>query len=133
MLYPKFKKVLLDNLVLSEGTSAIAGISGGIDSMVMLDLLCRCRESLGFEIHIAHVNYSLRGIDSERDEALVRDAASEYGAKISVLHKKPSSGENLQDSARNIRRNFFTKIAAQYPSSVVVLGHNMEDQAETIL
>ncbi len=133
MLYPKIKKRLIESAALASGTAAIVGVSGGVDSMVMLDLLCRCREDLGFDIHVAHVNYGLRGRDSKGDEDLVRNAASSYGVKFSALHKKPSKKENLQDSARDIRRNFFSKISRMYSSCVVVLGHNMEDQVETVL
>lgn len=133
MLYPKIKKLIAKNAALTHGTVAVAGVSGGVDSMVMLDLICRCRKDLGFDIHVAHVNYGLRGKDSKRDEELVREAASSYGVKFSVLHKKPGKRENLQDSARDIRRNFFSKISRLYSSGVVVLGHNMEDQVETVL
>ncbi len=65
MLYPKIKRQLVKSAALIPGTVAVAGVSGGVDSMVMLDLLCRCRKDLGFDIHVVHVNYGLRGKDSK--------------------------------------------------------------------
>lgn len=132
-MYPRFKTNFIKNCVLSKNGIVIAAVSGGIDSMVMLDLFSRLARNMPLEIHVAHVNYMLRGRDSDADEALVRRAAGRLGMPCSVLKKKPGSGANLQDEARRIRYDFFSGLMRRHNANLIAVAHNMNDQAETML
>jgi len=133
MLLPRFKRHVADENLLSKGDHLVVAVSGGIDSMVLLDLLNRVAEPLDLELTVAHVNYGLRGVDSDNDEKLVRTTCKKLGIDYEVLRKKPSSKKNLQEDARNIRNLFFRQVADEYESQIIVTAHHMDDQVETIL
>jgi tRNA(Ile)-lysidine synthase len=133
MLYSVLKKCVVDRNLLEEGDVVVVGVSGGIDSMVLLDALVRLSKGFKLKIVPAHVNYGLRGRNSDDDEKLVREVADKFGMTCEVLVKKPSAGANLQDSARRIRYNFFSMIANKYNARVIAIAHNRGDQAETVI
>ncbi len=132
-LFPEFRKYVTDNRILREGDSAIVSVSGGVDSMVLLDLMVRLSKSKRLGLAAAHVNHGLRGRESKRDESLVRDAANAYGIECFVRELRPRTGANVQDAARELRLKFLMKLARQRGSGVVCLGHNLNDQAETVI
>jgi len=132
-LFPKFRKYVTDNRLLRKGDSAIVSVSGGIDSMVLLDLMVRLSKPMRFRLAVAHANHGLRGRESKRDEKLVKGAASAYGLECFVRELRPKAGKNVQDAARELRLRFLMKLARQRGSGVVCLGHNLNDQAETVI
>ncbi len=116
-------------LLPADGPVVVA-VSGGIDSVVLLDLLSTRVNPL----HVCHVNYGLRGEDSEADEAFVRDLAARYGAPLHIHHENPrATSSSVQAGARRIRYAFFDRIAHQIGSTIVAVGHNLDDQAESVL
>lgn len=133
MSYVKFLKSVTQYELLKGVDHLLIGVSGGIDSMVLLGMLARYANSSKLKITVAHVNYGLRGRASIADEKLVRMRAAELGFDFAVLSKKVSSGENLQDSARRIRYDFFRKLALERKIDAIATAHHIEDQAETVL
>lgn len=133
MIYPKFKKFIMNNSVIDKGESVVLGVSGGVDSMVLLDLFKRLQHTIKFEIIVAHVNYGLRGRASNADEKLVRAACESHGVALEVFARKPTAGKNVQDEARKIRRDFFKRIADRVGAAGIATAHHMNDQAETVL
>jgi len=130
-----------------RGAKIIIGISGGPDSVCLLNALHELKNKYGLEIVIAHVNYGLRGKDSGLDEKSVSDLAKKYSLPVEILRntKYPSAssreasraGEirntNLEEKLRNIRYAFFEKMAKKHKASIIAVGHNLNDQAETVL
>jgi len=105
--------------------------SGGIDSMVLLDLLSTVHQ----HIHVLHVNYHLRGEDSNHDQQLIEVECNKKQIPFTVLEvdlksELNTSNGNLQDKARKIRYDFFEKQMTKTPSKLVV-AHNEDDQIET--
>ncbi len=133
MLFSKFKKHILDDNLIFKGDRIAIGVSGGIDSMVLLDLIVRLSKTMSLNIVAAHINYGLRGEESDRDEGIVCRAADKYDIPTEILRKKPKKGKNLQDSAREMRLNFYQDVASRYTLRSVATAHHMDDQAETIL
>ena len=88
--------------LLPDAGPVLVGVSGGCDSMSLLHVLKRA----GADVIACHVNYGLRGSDSDADEALVRETAAAWGVPVRVEQVRLSSG-NLQDGARRARRAFF--------------------------
>ncbi len=120
--------------LLSNGDRILVGVSGGTDSMVLLDILHR----LGVETEVAHVNYGLRGAASDGDAALVRAYCSERNIPLSEIDAGPSISlpdriGSLQARARKIRYTAFAKIAVEADVQCVAVGHHRDDQAETVL
>ncbi len=108
-------------------------VSGGPDSLCLLDVLYLFSQKFGFSLHVAHVNYRLRGNDSELDEALVRARAKTYGLTLSVLHPKQPHLGNLEEKLRDIRYHFFEKVRRTQKATLIAVAHHEDDQAETLL
>lgn len=113
--------------------SFVVAISGGPDSLCLLDVLYLLSQRYDFTLHIAHVNYRLRGKDSDLDEALVRERATHYQIPLSVLHPKKTTSSNLEEKLRDIRYRFFEKIRTQKKATLIAVAHHRDDQAETFL
>lgn len=113
--------------------SFIVAVSGGADSLCLLDVLFLLSQKRPFPLHIAHVNYRLRGEDSDRDEACVKARAERYSLSLSLLHPKKTSPANLEEKLRDIRYHFFEKIRLQKKATLIAVAHQEDDQAETFL
>lgn len=109
------------------------GVSGGPDSV----LLAHIFHTLNLPFCIAHVNYRLRGNDSEADEQLVKKLAQKFKVKCFVYRAKKQElekkGASLQMLARDLRYRFFEKVAQQEKTDYTVLAHHANDQVETVL
>lgn len=113
--------------------SFIIAVSGGPDSLCLLDVLYLLSQKLHFSLHVAHVNYRLRGNDSELDEALVRERVALYDLPLSVLHPKITHSTNLEEKLRDIRYRFFEKVRLEQNATLIAVAHHEDDQAETFL
>lgn len=122
----------INSFLVNDSTSRyFVACSGGVDSMVLLHIL----HKLGKRVSALHVNYLLRGDDSEADQELVERTCKEKQIPCQVkrvdLNKYLSvSGGNLQDEARKVRYSYFEtfKLKSDYK---VVLGQHADDQVET--
>ena len=137
-MFSEFAKTINKYHMLSGGEKVLAGVSGGIDSMVLLTLLQQFVEMSKGEIIVAHLNHRLRGKESDRDEAFVKNVAEVMGLicmtkKINVGDIAMKEGLNLQDAARRERYNFFEEVFKDQGCDRIAVGHNADDQAETML
>ncbi len=134
-LVKKIQENIFHHGLFSRGAKIIVGISGGPDSVCLLDALYRLKDKYGLRIVAAHVNYGLRGKDSDRDEQFVKNLAAKYSLPIEIFKTTRHSPQdaNLEEKLRKIRYDFFEKIRAKHGASVVAVGHNLNDQAETVL
>jgi len=110
----------------------VVGVSGGPDSICLVDVLRKIAEKSNITIIIAHVNYGLRGSDSVADEKLVSEYAKKYSiiCEILVCSECSHGGEN---EWRDIRYDFFRKILLKYSATKIAVAHTKNDQAETVL
>ena len=143
MLDQEFKSKVAA-LGIRDGRVLIA-VSGGRDSMVLLDLLTRCMPDLGdagVQGVVAHVHHGLRGSESDADQEHVRLAAAEAGLKFCVRRIDPeaerlgiSSRERptLEEAGRNLRREALLEMAAEQGCDWIATAHHGGDQAETVL
>jgi tRNA(Ile)-lysidine synthase len=132
-LIKTIQNTIFQNSLLEKNSKIVIGVSGGPDSVCLLDILYNLQKKYFLELIIAHVNYGLRGKDSEEDEKFVRNLAKKYDLKIAVLKPKIKAKSNLEDNLRNIRYNFFEKIRKQNAFDHIAVAHNLNDQAETFL
>lgn len=117
-----------------RGDSMIVAVSGGPDSLCLLDCLVTLGKKYDWTLHIAHVNYALRGEDSDRDEQLVRERADYYRVPISVLRPDISGKtNNLEARLRSIRYEFFETLRVRLGFDTIAVAHTEDDQAETVL
>jgi tRNA(Ile)-lysidine synthase len=124
------------HLMFSGGTALVA-LSGGGDSVALLHLLSKLSGELGIKIEAAHLNHSLRGKESERDELFCRSVCDKLGIHLSVA--KLASGEiqnsksSIETAARDTRMAFLKKTAEERHSERIATGHTFDDLAETVL
>ncbi|MEI0446978.1 tRNA lysidine(34) synthetase TilS [Brachyspira intermedia] len=126
---------LLSNIEDIKNKTLAVAYSGGIDSQVLLNIAYRLKDELSFNLIIIHVNYNLRGEDSINDELFARDMAKKYNIEIYVKEIAPNSynGKNIQLEARNDRYNFFEELHNKKIYDYLLIAHNKDDLAETII
>ena len=110
----------------------VLGVSGGMDSCVLLHALY----TQNIPCIVAHVNYAMRGKDSDEDAQFVEQLAKSYGFPFvlrEVNGKALKSSGNFQDVARQTRYNFFKEVANKHNAHWIVTAHHLDDQAETML
>lgn len=120
------------------GDRVLVAVSGGADSVCLLRLLQEMRERdlmPGLELQIAHVNYGLRGEESENDETFVRELGAMLGVPVSCerLPMALQPGQTLQEAAREARYAYFGRLRRELGLTSVATGHTADDQAETLL
>ncbi|MFA6047449.1 MAG: tRNA lysidine(34) synthetase TilS [Parcubacteria group bacterium] len=131
-LVKKVQNTIFQHKIFERGSKIILAVSGGPDSTCILDIFSKLQKKYDLELIIAHVNYGLRGKDSDKDEKFVRDLAKKYGLKIKILkpgfRKTPSEKE-----LRDIRYDFFEKVRSENNFDLIAVAHNQDDQVETYL
>jgi tRNA(Ile)-lysidine synthase len=134
-----FVKKIQENIfhydLFERGAKIVVGVSGGPDSTCLLDVFDKLKSKYNLGIIVAHVNYGLRGKDSEFDEKFVKDLAKKYFLPIEVLRYKArsKSASTSEEKLRDIRYIFFEKIREKYQTGYITVGHNLDDQAETVM
>ena len=120
--------------LLQPGDLVLCAVSGGPDSVALLLALKELGLEWPLSLSVLHVNHGLRGAESDRDASFVGTLCRQMEIPLHVRsHRlKVGPGENLQDRARRVRYRFLFEIAAA-GGSVVATGHNLQDQAETLL
>lgn len=124
-----------------EYKNVLVALSGGVDSVVMFELLNSYKNEYNFNIEIAHFNHITRNGQSDIDEKFVRKIASENDIIIHVGKKSMdiySKDNNIsaEDAGRILRHNFFNEIINSKVDNenwFLALAHNLDDQVETIL
>jgi len=138
MLFDRVKRAIDRYQLLEKGDRLIVGVSGGVDSMVLLHLLNACREAFRLSLIVAHVNHGFRPEESEREAELVQKESArlrlpfEYG-QFNVREFQKLRGLSPQDAARRIRFHFFQDLLLKHHAQKIALGHNADDQVETVL
>jgi tRNA(Ile)-lysidine synthase len=118
--------------LLTEGDKLILAISGGIDSMVLADLLLKAK----VEFVAAHCNFHLRGEESDGDDWFVRKFAEKRGIQCFVKHFETEKyaaeqGISIEMAARDLRYAWFEQLRQQLGYDKIAVAHHADDQAET--
>ena len=133
MLYEKVLNTIKQNDLISPGQTVIAAVSGGADSVCLLDILHKLSKKLEITVEAAHLNHSLRGEESDGDERYVIKLCREKGI---TLHRKRvdvktlAEGRSIEDAARDARYSFFEELV-KGKNAVVATAHTVNDNVET--
>jgi tRNA(Ile)-lysidine synthase len=113
----------------------LLALSGGADSVALLHALGELGPHFGCRLVAAHLNHRLRGEESDRDEASVRDLCSALGVELIAEQSTDldASEPNLEERAREARWAFLAAAAARIGASRVATAHHADDQAETVM
>jgi tRNA(Ile)-lysidine synthase len=129
-----FKKFIKTNQLFQNSDKILLTISGGIDSMVMLDLFIKSNT----KIAVAHCNFGLRSNESDGDEKLVFDFCKKnniefFTAKFNTNSFAEENKISIQMAARQLRYEWFNKIALENNCQFIATAHHQNDVAETML
>lgn len=124
--------------LVKPGQHVIVAVSGGIDSMVLLDFLAKNKDLLKISLSVAHINHQLRGRDSKADEKLVVRTAQKFEIPFyikDVPTKQFAVREkvSIQEAARTLRYEFFDSLKRSLNADLIATAHNADDNAETML
>ncbi|WP_376791822.1 tRNA lysidine(34) synthetase TilS [Thermoflexus sp.] len=120
------------------GETVIVGVSGGPDSLCLLDVLRDLASEFGIALHVAHLHHGLRGLEADADAAFVAELAQAWGlpftiGKEDVRALAAREGVSLEEAARQARYTFLAEVAARVGSRTIAVAHHADDQVETVL
>jgi tRNA(Ile)-lysidine synthase len=120
------------NSLLSECSGVVLAVSGGADSMTLLDYFIREIKSVPFAV--AHVNHGIRK-ESDAEEEFLKSYCDNHSVRLEVLradipHSKPA-GETMEEYSRHVRYTFFDSVRKKYGFSHIATAHNRNDATES--
>ncbi|MEG1917474.1 MAG: tRNA lysidine(34) synthetase TilS [Oscillospiraceae bacterium] len=129
----KFRLLLPD-----EPCTVLCALSGGLDSMCLLDLLCRWGEVHPVTVVAAHYHHGLRGEFADRDENFVRNYCAGRGIPVyceqgDTRATARGAGLSIEEAARQLRYAFLSRTAQAVGAAVICTAHHADDNAETLL
>ena len=129
----KLKDYIHQHKLLNEHDRLLLGVSGGVDSMVLLHLF----QQLPYTFTVAHVNFGLRGVESDEDEAFVVEYCRKHNIKVftntvDALAYVNSSKVSIQMAARSLRYDWFEKLKIEHQFKHLLTAHHSDDSVETI-
>lgn len=115
-----------------KNKTVLAAVSGGVDSVAMLHILCTLQKDFNLDLKVIHLNHNWRGEESVKDLEFVKDLAFQYGLEFYT--------ETLEDdikktelAARDERYAFFERALEKFETNICFLAHNKNDNAETLV
>lgn len=124
--------------LLKSGDAVVCAVSGGADSICMLEILKELQEELSLTLYIAHVNHQLRGAESDRDELFVEKLSKNskipfYCKRTDVKAFAVTSKLSCEEAGRIVRYDFFNKLMQTLGANKIATAHNKNDNIETVL
>jgi tRNA(Ile)-lysidine synthase len=120
--------------MLPRASHVTVAVSGGPDSVCLLEVLRELAPRFEIKLSVAHFNHKLRGSASDEDERFVAKLAARCGLRCYCASANVArSKDNLEQAARRARRAFFAELIRKGYTDRVALGHTRDDQAETVL
>ncbi|MGE5542097.1 MAG: tRNA lysidine(34) synthetase TilS [Bacillota bacterium] len=132
------RETILRHSMIEKGQTVLAAVSGGPDSVALLNILVRLRGPIGFELAACHLDHGFRGEESEADARFVAGLCSDAGVPCRVLRMDVPGlmsqwGIGAEEAGRRARYRFYEETAFGLGVARVALGHTLDDQAETVL
>lgn len=124
--------------MLNKGDSVLTAISGGPDSVALLHVLKELASTFLLRLGIAHLNHGIRGKDSDQDAEFTASLAQQlsipfYTEKVDVPQYKSDHKLSLEQAARRVRYDFFSRMSITHKFNKIAIGHHADDNAEMIL
>jgi tRNA(Ile)-lysidine synthase len=113
-------------------------VSGGIDSVALLDILASLRQEFAIDLTVLHLNHGIRGNEAARDERFAQELSERYsfpylGQEVDVPGYRKEHSLSLQEAARELRYRFFEEAMDTLGLDKLAIGQTADDQAETVL
>jgi len=128
----RFIHYINDNHLFRMTDTILVGVSGGIDSVVLLDLL----DKAGYSLAIAHCNFRLRGDESDKDDDMVSNLAKKYDVQLfktsfDTVDYAQENKISIEMAARELRYRWFELIRTAHHFDCIAVAHHRDDQLET--
>lgn len=138
VLLDKVRQAIVSRRMFEPGDRVVAAVSGGADSTALLCLLAELRQELGISLCAAHLNHMARGEESREDAEFVSRLAQDLGMEsyveaIDVKKETAALKTSFQETARTFRYRFLESVRNKAGGTRIALGHNADDQVETVL
>lgn len=140
------KEKLLDKMLayckkerlIDKGDRIVVGVSGGVDSVCLLQLLNEIREPWGLSLYVLHVHHGIRGEEADRDASLVEQMAEQLSLPFWLVRKNvknlaAGTGMTEEEAGRKVRYEAFEEYRKKVGADKIAVAHHEEDQAETVL
>jgi len=126
------------SLQIRKNDHVILGFSGGPDSVFLLKMLIQLQKKTKFRIILAHINHMLRGKESDLDEKFAAESAKNHKCGFEKMKKDVGAAgkktkKGVEEIGREIRYDFFKKLAKKYKAAYVLTAHHADDNLETII
>jgi len=136
MIDAVLKTIKKYNLI-NANDKIVLGVSGGPDSLFMLDVLNKLKEKLQIELVVAHVNHKIRE-EADSEEEFVREFAQKlniefYSKRIEAIKYANNNKMGLEEAGRKIRYEFFEEVCMQVGANKIAVAHNKNDKVETMI
>jgi len=142
-LVRQVRRFIAQEKLIDRGDWVVVGVSGGADSLCLLHILDTLRETLGIDLHVAHLNHQLRGQEADADAEFVAGCAAQWGLPYTVEAQDVAAVARrykwaIEEAARRVRYQFLGRLAQQLRASSgrpvrIAVAHNADDQSETVL
>jgi len=136
-LIKQVRATISDYGLFEAGETIVVGVSGGPDSLCLLHVLKRLRDELQIQLHVGHLDHAIRP-ESPDDARFVAGLAEEWGLPATIERQDVpalarAEGFAIEQAARRARYRFLARIAGEIGARTVAVGHNADDQVETVL
>jgi tRNA(Ile)-lysidine synthase len=133
-LYKKLRASIDRTQCFENVTQVLVGLSGGVDSAILLHLLCEYqKKENGPKIFALHIHHGQRGEESDRDEIVARELAMRAGCSFETIKLKEAKIGMSEDELRNLRHTALENFAKENNCERIALAHHQDDQTETFL
>ena len=131
----KIKNTISRYNMISQGDTIIAAVSGGPDSVCLLNVLSHLSEEFQLKLVVAHYNHGLRESEDESETILVEKHANSKSLSFETEknHSLKDRLSSVEENARDARYKFLEKIVKKYNAQKIAMGHTLNDQAETVI
>ncbi|MCL2391310.1 MAG: tRNA lysidine(34) synthetase TilS [Oscillospiraceae bacterium] len=124
--------------MLPDSGIVLVCVSGGADSMCLLEVMRHISYERGFSVAVAHFNHKLRGAESDRDMNFVSEYCNQCGVSFylgegDVAAYAKNNGLSIEEAARDLRYDFFYDLAENIGAQRIATAHNADDNTETII
>ncbi len=137
-LVARVRRTIERHRLVIPGETVVVGVSGGPDSLCLLHVLRRLVAEFSLSLHVAHLNHQMRGVEADADAAFVAELATDWGLPATIESADVPALARLyklapEEAARRARYDFLAQVAGQVGARAIAVGHNADDQTETVL
>lgn len=131
----KVLKTIKENNLICQNDKIVIGVSGGADSVALLDILMQLKEKLNLTILVAHINHNIRE-EAKDDELFVKNLCKRYNIpfylkSVNIEELAKSNKISEEEAGRNVRYNFFYELAGE--NGKIATAHHLNDNIETVI